>query len=147
MSPAELLLLVHTATTLFMVGVIWFVQVVHYPLFGAVGVEGFRSYAGDHSRLTSYVVGPPMLVEAATAVLLLFARPSDVPAVLAWAGAALLAVVWLSTALFQVPRHRTLGSGYDPEAHRLLVASNWVRTAAWSARGLLALWMVARVVA
>jgi hypothetical protein len=143
----EFVLLVHAAATLFMVGVIWFVQVVHYPLFGKVGAEGFRSYARDHSRLTGYVVGPPMLVEAATAALLLFARPASVPASLAWAGGILLAVVWLSTALLQVPRHRALGSGYDPEAHRILVASNWVRTAAWSARGLVVLWMVGRTMA
>jgi hypothetical protein len=29
------LLLAHAAATLFMVGVIWFVQLVHYPLFAA----------------------------------------------------------------------------------------------------------------
>lgn len=144
MSVAEGLLLVHVAATLFMVGVIWFVQVVHYPLFGQVGAESFRSYAGDHSRLTGYVVGPPMLLEAATAALLLLVRPAGIPASLAWAGALLLGVVWLSTALLQVPRHRDLGLSYDPEAHRLLVISNWLRTAAWSARGLLVLWMAAR---
>ncbi len=147
MSAAELLLLVHVAATLFMVGLIWFVQVVHYPLFGRVGAGGFRSYAGDHSRLTGYVVGPPMLVEAATAVLLLFVRPAGVLAASAWAGAGLLAAVWLSTAFLQVPRHRDLGLGYEPGAHRLLVASNWVRTTAWSLRGLLVLWMTARTIA
>ncbi len=31
------LLFVHAAMTLFMVGVIWFVQIVHYPLFRGVG--------------------------------------------------------------------------------------------------------------
>lgn len=40
MTPAEArqwLLLVHAAVTLYMTGVIWFVQVVHYPLFSCVG--------------------------------------------------------------------------------------------------------------
>ncbi len=55
---------------MFMVGVIWFVQVVHYPLFSRVGDSGFAAYSGAHSRLTGFVVGPPMLVEAATAVAL-----------------------------------------------------------------------------
>ena len=31
------------------------------------------------------------------------------------------------------------------DAHRLLVASNWIRVAAWSAAGLLSLWMCSRV--
>lgn len=127
-----------------MVGLIWFVQVVHYPLFGRVGIEDFPSYAEAHSRLTTWIVGPPMLLEASTAVILLFARPEGVPAALVWIGAVLLAVVWLSTALLQVPRHTTLGLGFDADAHRLLVLSNWVRTAAWSLRGLVVLWMLSR---
>jgi hypothetical protein len=36
-----LLLLANAAATLFMVGVIRFVQVVHYPLFARVGRPGF----------------------------------------------------------------------------------------------------------
>ena len=138
------LLLVHLAATLFMVGLIWFVQVVHYPLFGKIGIEGFPSYAEAHSRLTTWVVGPPMLLEASTAIVLLFVRPEGVPASLAWTGAGLLAIVWLSTALLQVPRHTTLGLGFQAEAHRFLVLSNWVRTAAWSLRGVIVLWMAAR---
>ena len=137
------LLLAHVAATWFMVGLIWFVQIVHYPLFGRVGAEGFPAYAESHSRLTSWVVGPPMLLEASTAVLLLFFRPGSVPASLAWIGAALLAAVWLSTAFLQVPRHTTLGLGFDAEAHRLLVLSNWTRTIAWSLRGLIVLQMTA----
>ncbi len=138
----ELLLLANAAATLVMVGVIWFVQVVHYPLFGSVGAESFTAYSEDHSRLTTYVVGPPMLLEAATTIPLIFLHPEPVPTLLPWAGAVLLAVVWLSTALLQVPGHRTLGLGFDPRAHRFLVTSNWVRTIAWSARGILVLWML-----
>jgi hypothetical protein len=92
-------LLVHVAATLFMVGVIWFVQVVHYPLFSRVGPEKFSLYSEAHSRLTTYVVGPPMLVEAATALLLVFRRPEGVPLAAALIGLALVAAVWFSTAL------------------------------------------------
>lgn len=141
----ELLLLVHTGATLFMVGLIWFVQVVHYPLFGGVGEEKFVAYAEAHSRLTSRIVGPPMLLEAATSVALLFFRPAEIPAWAAWVGLILLAAIWLSTAFLQVPRHAALGDGFDMSAHKFLVVSNWIRTTGWSARGLLVLWMVARV--
>lgn len=141
----ELLLLVHTGATLFMVGLIWFVQVVHYPLFGGVGEEKFAAYAEAHSRLTSWIVGPPMLLEAATSVALLFFRPTEIPAWAAWVGLILLAAIWLSTAFLQVPRHTALGDGFDMSAHKSLVLSNWIRTTGWSARGLLVLWMVARV--
>ena len=139
-------LLAHLAATLFMVGVVWFVQVVHYPLFSRVGPEKFSLYSEAHSRLTTYVVGPPMLVEAATALLLVLRRPEGVPLAAALIGLALVVVVWLSTALLQVPRHTTLGSGFDRRAWSGLVLSNWVRTVAWSARGGLVLWMAARAI-
>jgi hypothetical protein len=139
-------LLAHLAATLFMVGVVWFVQVVHYPLFSRVGSEKFSLYSEAHSRLTTYVVGPPMLVEAATALLLVFSRPDGVPLAAALIGLALVAVVWLSTVLLQVPRHTALGSGFDRRAWSGLVLSNWVRTVAWSARGVLVLWMAARAI-
>ena len=141
----EYLLLAHLAATLFMVGLIWFVQIVHYPLFARIGEGSFRPYSEAHSRLTSYVVGPPMLLEATTALLLVFRRPEEVPLYLALAGLALVAAIWLSTALLQVPRHTALGSGFDRTAWRGLVGTNWIRTVAWSARGFVVLWMVALV--
>ncbi len=124
-----------------MVGVIWFVQAVHYPLFPRVGAEDFSAYSRAHARLTGLVVGPPMLVEAATAVALVFNRPQGIPVLLVWAGLALVVVIWLSTVILQSPRHTELGRGFDPVSHRLLVASNWLRTACWSLRGLLVLLM------
>ena len=139
-------LLLHVAATVYMVGVIWFVQVVHYPLFARVGREGFAPYSEAHSRLTTYVVGPPMLLEAATALLLLFRRPEGVPLWAALLGLALVALIWGSTALMQVPRHTTLNSGFDRAAWSGLVLTDWVRTVAWSARGALLLWMAARAV-
>lgn len=36
-----LLLLAHGAATMFIVGIMWFVQAVHYPLLPCVGTEGF----------------------------------------------------------------------------------------------------------
>jgi hypothetical protein len=138
-------LLANLSTTLFMVGVIWFVQVVHYPLFSRVGGEGFALYSEVHSRLTTYVVGPPMLAEAATALLLVFRRPAEIPSWSALVGLALVGMIWASTALLQVPRHTALGSGFDRAALSGLVLTNWLRTAAWSVRGALVLWMTARV--
>jgi hypothetical protein len=132
-------LLPHAAATLWMVGLIWFVQVVHYPLFARVGRQRFAAYEAAHTRRTGWVVGPPMLVEAATAVLLAGAPPEGVTRTAAWAGLGLLGTIWLSTALLQVPAHRRLERGFDAAAHRRLVATNWIRTVAWSLRGALAL--------
>ena len=133
--PVEWLLLTHAGATLFMVGVIWFVQVVHYPLFSGVGDAGFSAYERQHARRTGWVVGAPMLVELATAV----AAAWCVGGTIAFAGLALLAAIWASTGLWQVPAHRRLEAGFDAAVHRRLVTTNWLRTVAWSARGVVAL--------
>jgi hypothetical protein len=138
-------LLVHAAATLMMVGVIWIVQVVHYPLFARVAGD-FRPYADEHSRRITWVVAPPMLIEAGTGLLLVIDRPNGIAPVLAWTGLALIAVLWLSTMALQVPEHQRLGRGFDPGAHRRLVLGNWVRTAAWSARGAIVLVMLSQTI-
>lgn len=125
-----------------MVGLIWFVQIVHYPLFGRVGRDVFANYSRAHSRLTGLVVGPPMLAEAATALALVVRTPEGIPFLLPLAGLVLLAAVWLSTALLQSPQHGVLSGGFAAASHRFLVASNWVRTVCWTARGVLVLAML-----
>ncbi len=124
-----------------MLGVIWFVQIVHYPLFASMGRAEFRAYEQRHTDLTTWVVAPPMLVEGITALLLFWFRPTGVSIGQLSIGLALVAVIWLSTALLQVPCHNVLCQGFDPVVHQRLVGTNWMRTVAWSARGLLVLWM------
>jgi hypothetical protein len=133
--------LIHLVSTLYMVGLIWFVQIVHYPLLGKVGISEFLEYEREHVTRTTRVVSP-MLFEFSTALLLTWTRPAGIPAWAAWTGLLLLLIVWLSTVLIQVPCHRRLEQGFDVEAHGRLVRSNWIRTICWSLRGLLVIWMV-----
>jgi uncharacterized membrane protein len=127
------------ASTWFMTGLIWFVQIVHYPLFASVGHAGYRRYQALHVERTSRVVVPVMLVELVTAVAAVWARPRYPSATSAWLGLALLAVVWITTFAVQVPAHGRLADGFNEATHRRLVSGNWIRTAAWSARALLLL--------
>lgn len=132
-----ILFVVHLCSTCAMGGVIWFVQVVHYPLFAMVGGNNFEGYESEHTRRTSWVVGPFMAVEGVTA-LLIAAYPGEIGYVLPLVGLVLLAVLHASTVLLQVPRHRVLTDGFDAEIARTLVLTNWIRTVAWSARAVLA---------
>ena len=141
MDWAAWMLWANLIATLYMVGLIWFVQWVHYPLLAAVGRREFVAFEQAHVSRTWPVVGPPMLVELVTAVLLVLAPPPLVPPGAVWLGLGLLAVVWISTALLQVPSHQRLGQGFDAAVHQRLVATNWIRTAAWTARGFLVVWM------
>ena len=121
-----------------MAGLIWFVQVVHYPLLGRLALaEDFRSLHQEHCARTGYVVGPLMLAELGTAVVLAW-RLTPMPGsarTAAWAGLGLLGVIWASTALVQVPQHNRLALlGPDPATLAALVRGNWLRTAAWTLR-------------
>ena len=141
-TPDAAALLVHAAATVGMAGVIWFVQVVHYPLFGSIAPERFADFESAHRRRTTWVVAPLMLAELATAVTLVVRPPRGGPPWAPPVGLGLLALVWLSTFAVQVPLHETLTRGFDATAHRRLVRTNWLRTAAWTARAALALAML-----
>lgn len=91
---------------------------------------------------TGWIVAPAMLAELGTGITLLWMRPPMVAGTLVWLGLVALGIVWLSTALLQVPRHNTLARGWEERAGRQLVATNWVRTIAWSCRALLVLAML-----
>ncbi|MEP7362341.1 MAG: hypothetical protein ABI972_03730 [Acidobacteriota bacterium] len=140
-----LLFLLHTSLTCFMTGLIWFVQLVHYPLFATVGRETFVAYEREHMRRVSWIVGPAMLAEAVSAAALVWLAGADQPLLVLNFG--LIAVTWLSTALWQVPRHECLRNGFDAHAADRLVQTNWVRTLCWTARCILLLYSFPAVVA
>lgn len=137
-----LLLAVHLAATAAMLGVIWFVQIVHYPLFAAVGGEGFADYEARHVRRTGWVVVPLMAVESLAALALPFLARDEVGLALPLIGLALLLAIHACTAFLAVPAHRRLGRGFDAATHRRLVATNRLRTAGWTARTGIAVAMV-----
>jgi len=127
-------LVVNLAATAFMAGVIWFVQLVHYPLMAGWPHEDFGRWEADHRAQTGLVVVPAMLIESVAAIWLVWRRPAGVPPWMPWAAIALLAGIHLSTFLVQVPLHDRLSAGWDASAHGRLVATNWVRTLLWTAR-------------
>jgi hypothetical protein len=132
----------HLVTTVFMAGLIVFVQIVHYPLMAKVGDGPFVEYERGHTVRTGWVVVPPMVAELGSAVWLVAFPPPGTEAV-SWTGLGLLGVIWLSTAALQAPAHGRLVHGFDAGVHARLVRTNWIRTAAWLARVPVALALLA----
>lgn len=130
-------LVVSAAASWAMVGLIWFVQLVHYPLLGRFSAAVPAVAAVEHQRRTAWVVGPLMAAEGITALVLLVDRPATMGAPSAWLAAALLGVALGSTVVVQVPLHQRLAVQHDERTAQRLVSTNWVRTAAWSVRGAL----------
>ncbi len=136
------LFLTHTLATWFLVGLCWIVQRVQYPLMSEVGPTSFTRYERGHVDRITPVVAPMMIIELLSGAALVI-RGSET----AWSppfllSMALLKVIWLSTFLIQVPIHRGLSERFDADRHRWLVRSNWIRTGAWTARGLILLWLL-----
>ena len=123
-----------------MVGLIWFVQVVHYPLFDRISGEASIQYAAEHQRRTAWVVGLPMLVEGITTLWLFFDPING--RLLPLLGGLVLMKIHLSTVFLQVPLHKKLSQGYEREVVRKLVATNWVRTIGWTIRAAIAVAIV-----
>lgn len=138
----DVVLLLNAASSLAMVGVIWFVQVVHYPLLSIVPVESAASVALEHQRRTGWVVMVPMTVEGVTTLLLLAMVPEGVAWFVPWLAGIPLAVALGATVLLSVPRHARMAAQPDATVGRELVTTNWVRTVAWSLRGIIAMAML-----
>jgi hypothetical protein len=118
-------------------GIIWFVQIVHYPLFKMVGQEKWMEFHGAHSFRITWIVAPLMILELIAAIYYLF-QPAGIMLPLEKNVAALLVVlIWLSTFGLQVPQHNLLAKGFVAESHRRLVTTNWIRTICWSARSVI----------
>jgi hypothetical protein len=138
------LLLVHVACTLFMMGLIWTIQVVHYPLFARVGEREFPAFERAHQRRIAALLPVPWAGEVLTALAVVVVAPAGTDARLAWAGLVVaLATVVLTVAVF-APMHGRLDAGRDEVTLRRLVGANWLRTALWSAHGIIAVMLLAQ---
>jgi len=145
MNWQQSILLANIVSTLFMVGLIWMVQVVHYPLFDNIGTEKYVAYQQRHQTNITFIVGPVMLIELVTTILLATYPIEGIAKPFVYTGIGLVILIWLSTALIQVPCHNRLSQSFDQAAYTWLVQSNWIRTIAWTARGILATWMLVQV--
>lgn len=140
----EKLLIANVALSFLMIGVIWFVQVVQYPMFSSISSDDFAGFHENYRRRISVIVGPAMMAELAVALSLAFFPPDAISAS-ATVSLVLLVAAWLSTILLQIPLHNRLARGYDARAISILVVTNWIRTVVWSARGAIAIDMLMSV--
>lgn len=128
------ILLLHFAATAALVGLIWIVQIVSYPIMLRVSEGDFKEYHPFHCDRITFVVGPLILAETGTAIWLWtqgFTEPlflwSMIP----------LVMTWMSTALIQVPLHLKSERHYSLQSIQRLIHTNWIRTLSWTSRALL----------
>ena len=125
-----ILVLIHLISTSLMVGIIWVIQVVHYPSFHFIGNSRYISFQKFHMERISYIVIPVMLVESISGFLLIYDELNPI----LLTSMVLLLSIWMLTAFFFSSLHQKLVSGYEEETIRKLVKINWIRTLLWTLR-------------
>jgi hypothetical protein len=126
------LLLTNLAAALFLTGLSWFLQIVHFPLLLRLDAPDFPAYAALHRRRNTMLMAGPMLIEMVTAAWLL-ARP-EFPHRDIFHAFLLVVAIWLITFLRHVPLHHRLLQGYNRAILSSLERWNWARTLCWTAR-------------
>jgi hypothetical protein len=139
------LIVIHAAATMFMVGLIWTIHYVHYPLFAHVGESTYASFQAEHVERIGKLLFVPWLTEGITslgvlALAFLGGRKAlRVPAV---TNGAAMAVVLVISGFWSAPTHAKLADGFDKSLHDQLMTVNFIRTFAWTVCGVCAVWIV-----
>ncbi|MEY2779620.1 MAG: hypothetical protein RL623_800 [Actinomycetota bacterium] len=140
----RLIVIAHLSATLFMVGLIWTIHYVHYPLFANVGEQTYVNFQAAHVERIGKLLLLPWLTEGVTLIAILAIaflgthKALRVPAVI---NGAAMAVVLVISGFWSAPAHGKLADGFDKAVHDQLMTANLIRTIAWSVCGICAIWI------
>ena len=113
---------------------IWLVQIIIYPGMVRIPSNDFVNYHAWYVTRITMIVLPLMICEIVIAIAWFFLHDNLVYPIVT---NCLVILVWWSTFTFQVPIHKRLQSGKDKSKIRRLVATNWIRTIAWSLKAVI----------
>ena len=130
----DLLFFLNVISAFLLTGVIWTIQIVHYPSFHYIDKLSFTNFHHFHERRISIIVMPLMLIELTTSTVLYINNMSSIVFAL---NLLIVVLIWCSTFFIQVPIHSILSEKKDKKLIEKLVNTNWIRTFLWSMRMLL----------
>lgn len=128
--------IIHLVSSFMMIGIIWLVQIINYPLFALVPEQFFKEYHKKHLTRSQWIIVPLMLIELLSGFLLLFWYIPQVSYWLYLLNFFLIFLVWIETFLIQAPKHNQLQASHSQKSIEQLVNLNWLRTITWSLHGL-----------
>ena len=126
----EILSDIHFLSTSLMVGIIWVIQLLHYPTFHFIKQSDYVEFQHFHMQRISFIVVPVMIIELLSGFMLVYHFRSDLFILCL----IILLVIWLITFVFFTKLHQSLLGGYDKIIVDKLVQINWSRTVLWSLR-------------
>ncbi|MEM8906489.1 MAG: hypothetical protein AAGD05_01480 [Bacteroidota bacterium] len=128
---------VYLAISWALVGLIWVIQLVHYPFFRFVDPKAFHEAHQFHTFKITLIVMPLMLGELSLAAGLAYATAFSSIELL---NLILVLLIWGSTFFVQIPLHQQLEKGKQDAVIQQLVRSNWFRTFLWTAKAGMMTW-------
>jgi len=135
------LFIANLVLSLLLTGLIWTIQIVHYPLFLEVGKTVFKIYENKHQQKIGPLVAPLMVAELFCSFiwLLFFYKDALVITIVQFV---LVLGIWLSTFFIQMPLHHKLKHGYYYSIIKKLINTNWLRTILWTVRSVLLIYVL-----
>ncbi len=128
----------HLIFSAIMVGVIWVIQLVHYPSFHFIDKDIYDSFQKFHMNKISIIVIPVMILELVTGFLLLIGNSKNILIIISFG---ILILIWGITGLFFSDAHGKLILGYNELIVNKLVSMNWIRTVLWTFKMILLLYL------
>ena len=138
MDIVQLAIWVFFISGLLMTGIIWLIQLVHYPMFHRLEKTDYAEHMKFHGQTISYLVAPIMVVELISGFIMQV-RGDDYD--YSWEFRILLLVlvliIWMSTFYVQIPAHQKLKRGYNKSIVNKLIRTNWLRTGLWTLKSII----------
>lgn len=131
------LLFLHIFCCFFLTGLIWIIQLVHYPSFQWVDKNKTNSFINFHTKRISFIVIPIMLLELISGIFLLETFSNTKYLYFFSINLISLVAIWISTFVLSVPCHKKLIFYFEIKTIKRLVKTNWPRTLLWSLRSIL----------
>lgn len=121
---------ISTTSALFLL--IWFVQILHYPIFSYIDDYSFNECMKFHQNTMSYLAIPLMVTELFLSIYSAYHGYN-----LSYTVLAIVILIWLTTFFIQVPLHKRLLHKKDKLIIKRLVHTNWIRTILWSVKSII----------
>ena len=110
-----------------LLGLILVIHFVHYKSFNFIDVEKFVEFHKFHTKNISFLVIPLMIIELVISIIICYFYFS----ILSLINLSLVALIWITTFLLQVPSHNKLSTGKSIAEIEKLVSGNVFRVYLW----------------
>lgn len=136
----SLAVILNQSSAIYMLGVIWVIQLIHYPSFSNISESAFQQFHNQHTSAMGLIVGPIMVIELLASIWLLNAEAN----MFSISNLIIVLGLWLLTFFVSVPLHNKLAVEQDFSVIQKLILTNWPRTVLWTLRALLSSYLTLR---